>query len=142
MLRTTLGLCVLRTTVLCRDDSSRAKPIGVGGCSPGVRRTCPGETGVGLTSPTVTSTQGSRTGGPQLLPPSLVLLLVTFVCMAGLLVALVWGQARGRWLIPTIAVLFVAWVSAIVVGLLRRRDDARDRHQSAATHRGSPQSHP
>ncbi|GAA3552223.1 hypothetical protein GCM10022197_04010 [Microlunatus spumicola] len=49
--------------------------------------------------------------------------------MAGLLVALISGVARGRWLVPIIAVLFVASVSAVVVGLVRRRDDARDRHQ-------------
>lgn len=77
----------------------------------------------------MTSGQGSSAGGPQLLPPSLVLLLVTFVGMAGLLVALVSGAARGRWLVPIITVLFVASAGAVVVNLLRRRNDARDRHQ-------------
>lgn len=96
---------------------------------PAVRRICLGIADVGLSSPLVTSSRGSRTGGPQLLSPSLALLLVAFVCMAGLLVALISGHARGRWLIPVVAVRFVASSGATVLGLARRRNDVRDRHQ-------------
>jgi hypothetical protein len=49
--------------------------------------------------------------------------------MAGLLVALISGHARGRWLIPVIAVLFVVSSVATVLSLVRRRNDVRDRHQ-------------
>lgn len=31
-------------------------------------------------------------------------MLVTFVCMAGVLVVLITGQGRGRWIVPTHAV--------------------------------------
>lgn len=54
---------------------------------------------------------------------------MTFVCIAGLLVALISGRAAGRWLVPTIAVLLLASGGAGVLVLLGRRHDLRDRHQ-------------
>jgi len=77
----------------------------------------------------VPSSQGSRTRGPQLLSPSLVVMLVAFVCMAGVVVVVIAGQARGRWVVPTIGVLFPLSIGATVLGRVRRRNDSRDRHQ-------------
>lgn len=49
--------------------------------------------------------------------------------MAGLLVALIAGQAHLRWVVPTLGVLLLLSIGATMSDLLRRRNDSRDRHQ-------------